>query len=371
MADQTPLLGLPYILPSQAQKHVSHNEALNLLDAIVQLAVLSRGLTTPPASPQIGDRYIVATGGAGAWQGQDGKVALWTGSGWLFATPQKGWSARDLSEGTMAVFDGTLWSIPEGGFDNLSRIGINTTADSLNRLSVHAAATLLSHDGAGHQLKVNKALPTDTASLLFQTSWSGRAEMGTTGNDAFAIKVSANGTSWTTALSFAGTNGIASGAAVQQSKTDLTAGRLMRADYGYGPGNVVGTVAQVAGAPDGAVIERGTTANGDYVRYADGTQICFAQRTAGSIIALGSGSFTAPYKTADLIWTFPKPFSAAPVVTCRGVPPAGATHDRRSCAGCVGDTDATAAAGIHLVRIGNTAGADVFKADLIAIGRWF
>ncbi|WP_444430004.1 DUF2793 domain-containing protein [Rhodobacter capsulatus] len=60
MADQTPLLGLPLILPSQAQKHVTHNEALSLLDAIVQLAVLDRVRTAPPASPQTGDRHIVA-----------------------------------------------------------------------------------------------------------------------------------------------------------------------------------------------------------------------------------------------------------------------------------------------------------------------
>lgn len=45
---QTANLKLPYILPSQAQKHVTHNEALRLLDGIVQLAVLGRDLTVPP-----------------------------------------------------------------------------------------------------------------------------------------------------------------------------------------------------------------------------------------------------------------------------------------------------------------------------------
>ncbi|PYF11812.1 uncharacterized protein DUF2793 [Rhodobacter viridis] len=370
MADQTPLLGLPLILPSQAQKHVTHNEALSLLDAIVQLAVLGRLLSTPPASPQTGDRYIVAPGGAAGWSGQDAAVALWTGSGWLFATPQPGWVARDLSDGAVLVFDGTAWGVAPVQTDNLPGVGINTTHDATNRLSVHAAATLLSHEGAGHQLKINKALSSDTASLLFQTSWSGRAEMGTTGSDGFAIKVSADGAAWTTALSFAGATGIASGAAVQQSRTDVTAGRLMRADYGYGPGNLLGTVAQNTGVPTGAVLERGTGTNGDYIRFADGTQICFAQRTLGSIIAVGSGSFTAPYKTADFTWTYPKAFSAAPVLSARGVAPTGLTQDRRSCSACVGDLDATAAAGIHVVRLGNATNADVFKIDLIAVGRW-
>jgi hypothetical protein len=41
----------------------------------VQLAVLDRHLTAPPASPADGDRYIVASGAAGAWAGWDLNVA--------------------------------------------------------------------------------------------------------------------------------------------------------------------------------------------------------------------------------------------------------------------------------------------------------
>lgn len=40
--DQTPKLKMPYILPSQAQKHFTHNEALQQLDAIVHLSVKPR-----------------------------------------------------------------------------------------------------------------------------------------------------------------------------------------------------------------------------------------------------------------------------------------------------------------------------------------
>ena len=57
MSDITTHLLLPYILAAQAQKHVTHNEALRLLDAIVQLSVLDRDLTVPHASPADGDRY--------------------------------------------------------------------------------------------------------------------------------------------------------------------------------------------------------------------------------------------------------------------------------------------------------------------------
>ena len=58
--DQTPNLKLPYILPSQAQKHVTHNEALRLLDAVVHLSVRSRSRNDAPETPTGGDRYLVA-----------------------------------------------------------------------------------------------------------------------------------------------------------------------------------------------------------------------------------------------------------------------------------------------------------------------
>lgn len=371
MADQTPLLGLPYILPSQAQKHVTHNEALMLLDTVVQLAVQSVSLNTPPATPETGARYIVGPAGTSAWQGHEGEVALWDGTAWIFSVPQAGWSARLLSDNSVWVFDGTTWAVPAQNYDNLEGVGINASADETNRLTVFADATLLSHDGAGHQLKLNKSLASDTASLLFQTSWSGRAEMGTTGSDNFAIKVSADGTSWTTALSIAGATGLASGAAVQQTKTDLTAGRLMRADFGYGPGNILGTVAQISGTPDGAVLERGSNTNGQYLRLADGTQICFATLALGSITANGAGTWTSPYRTADLTWTFPKTFSTAPMVHARGVPPSGLSAVRRGCAACVGGASVSAAAAVHVIRLGGDTNADTFSADLLAIGRWF
>ena len=44
----TPNLVLSYIAGSQAQMHVTHNEAIRLLDGMVQLSVLSRMVATPP-----------------------------------------------------------------------------------------------------------------------------------------------------------------------------------------------------------------------------------------------------------------------------------------------------------------------------------
>lgn len=200
MSDNTPLLSLPMILPAQAQKHVTHNEALRLLDLLVHLAVIDRNRTEPPAQPAEGDRHIVASPATGQWQGQEGKVAAFWGGIWAFLTPRAGWLARVLSENTTLAHDGTTWVAAQTAPETLPRLGISATADATNRLALASPASLFDHAGAGHQIKVNKAAPTDTASLLFQTGYSGRAEMGLTGSDGFAIKVSANGSSFTTAM---------------------------------------------------------------------------------------------------------------------------------------------------------------------------
>jgi hypothetical protein len=200
MPDDTTILSLPLILPAQAQKHVTHNEALAQLDMIVQLAVIDRVLTTAPALPTLGDRHIVAAGATGPWVGQSGRIALYGETGWQFTEALPGWQAHVLAEGQTAVFDGLGWETLSDGPLTVTQLGVSAVADATNRLVVSSPAVLLNHAGAGHQLKLNKAAAGDTASLLFQTGFSGRAEMGTAGSDGFDIKVSADGAVWATAL---------------------------------------------------------------------------------------------------------------------------------------------------------------------------
>lgn len=208
MSDLTPNLALPFILPAQAQKHVTHNEALLGLDAVVQL-VLTGQSSTPPSDPQEGQRYFVLAGASGAWSGKSGKIAVWLGGAWRFLAPQAGWQAFDQSGACLSIFDGTVWIPHWLPLDDGPRtLGINTASDTINRLAVAAPATLLTHEGSGHQLKINKAAATDTASLMFQTNWQGRAELGLTGSDELALKVSADGNTWVTAVSI-GPDGIA------------------------------------------------------------------------------------------------------------------------------------------------------------------
>lgn len=71
---------------------------------------------------------------------------------------------------------------------------------------------------------------------------------------------------------------------------------------------VVGTVAQVGGIPTGQVVERGSNANGEYVRFADGTQICHQAN-----ISMGNTVFgTILYYSNEVTWTFPASFLDRP-----------------------------------------------------------
>ena len=218
--DQTPRLSLPFIMPSQAQKHITHNEAIQALDTLVQPAVESRIVTTPPTMPLAGDAYLVPAGATGAWAGHTDEIAAWQSGAWLFHDPAPGWQLYCKADQTQYVFDAGAWMPVASLASGLPRLGINTTADTTNRLAVAAAATLLTHAGNGHQVKINKAAPADTASLLYQTSWSGRAEMGLAGDDNWHLKVSPDGSSWINALTVNAATGAATVAATFRPATD-------------------------------------------------------------------------------------------------------------------------------------------------------
>jgi len=111
MSDTTTHLALPYILAAQAQKHVTHNEALRLLDAMVQLSVLDRTRTAPPASPGDGDRHLVASGATDLWAGWDLNVAFWVDGVWLRLVPRTGWLTWVAAEGMFLVWTGAAWEV--------------------------------------------------------------------------------------------------------------------------------------------------------------------------------------------------------------------------------------------------------------------
>ncbi|MFC0283059.1 DUF2793 domain-containing protein [Camelimonas abortus] len=203
---ETPRLRLPLVAAGQAQKHVTVNESLTLLDDLAQLAVRDADRVAPPAAPGEGDRHIVAAGAAGDWAGQDGAVAVRRDGAWQFHAPAPGWVALDLSAHRLLAFDGVEWRPAQAAPPaSLDRLGIGTGADPLNPLSVRADNVLFSArdviaGGGDLRLKANRQAPAGTVSHLFQSGWSGRAEFGLIGDDDFVLKVSPDGATWREAL---------------------------------------------------------------------------------------------------------------------------------------------------------------------------
>lgn len=409
--DLSPVLSLPLLQAAQAQKHVTHNEALCRLEVLVQAAVFSRSHSAPPADPPEGARYLIPDAATGDWLGRGGQIAWYLQGAWDYLTPQAGWQ---LWLGDEAIYlhhiDGA-WQAAETQAARFDRLGLGTAADGSNRLAVAGAAALFTHGGTGgHQIKINKAAAGDTASLLFQTGWGGRAEMGTTGSEDFAIKVSANGTSWTTALEIDRSTGALRGAAVTQSAMDATPGRLVRSgDYGWptalslgagddldslagGGARICASAALTAGnhypeasagallqiaRPEGGAVQvfvcentatlwtraknaagvwqawrrqssqRGSTATGHWLRLPDGTQICRHTMTASA--------------SAASSWSYPMAFLSAPVLS-------GAAQATALSVLCLEGAPGLAAAGFSLRGADNARRADLVH--LTATGTW-
>jgi hypothetical protein len=203
MSDATTHLLLPYILAAQAQKHVTHNEALRLLDGLVQLSVLDRDLTAPPGSPTDGDRYIVGSGATAAWAGWDLNVALWTDGAWLRLPPRTGWRAWVEDEGLLLVYDGSVWvGTTPGELQNMALLGIGTTADAANPFSAKLNAALwtartIAEGGTGDLFyTMNKEAAARDLGLTLQTAYVTKALMGLFGSDRFRLAVSADGSTF-------------------------------------------------------------------------------------------------------------------------------------------------------------------------------
>ncbi|MCM2472164.1 hypothetical protein HGO38_01565 [Rhizobium sp. CG5] len=126
--------------------------------------------------------------------------------------------------------------------------------------------------------------------------------------------------------------------------------------------NIVGTVSQSSGTPTGAIVERGSNSNGEYARFADGTQICTSPAFTGDI-SLSSGSVYRASSASDGFaqWTFPAPFVGSPSVS-----PSGQNNSASHWIS-VRTISATQAA----LNMWAPASSTSRNASAIAVGRWF
>jgi len=127
---------------------------------------------------------------------------------------------------------------------------------------------------------------------------------------------------------------------------------------------ILGTVSQSGGIPTGAVIESDSNANGEYIKFADGTLIC-----SGSISVVGTGWITSldiKY-SANALWTFPA-VSTINMITSLGVKDASVAARSAWCPYCI---SSTTGATVYLACLSTSTSTSNISVDLLSIGRWF
>ena len=216
MSQTSPRLTLPFIQPAQAQKHVTHNEAVRALDMLVQLSFEDDALSAPPPAASEGDCYVIATGASGAWAGQDGAIAAYLDGLWQFHTPRAGWRGYVLSRAAMVVFDGTEWhEITPSILQNATLIGLgmqaNGTTPFAAKLNAALWSALYSADGGTGSLiqTLNRETSGDDVGLVLQDDFQTRALLGLFGDDRLRLSVTPDGSNFNDALSIDPATGIA------------------------------------------------------------------------------------------------------------------------------------------------------------------
>ncbi len=187
MSSNTPNLGMPFVQESQSQKHVTVNESLSELDALVQPAVINQTTTTPPVSPNSGDRYIPAATATGDWLGEEGNIAYYEENAWKFYIPEEGWAVWDKDVGNFYIYDGAAWGIYSGPtVTQVPFLGINDTANTSQRLISSSNEIVHSFDPSGTNssvVTINRNSNLNTSSLIYSTSSVGDYSISTEVDD--------------------------------------------------------------------------------------------------------------------------------------------------------------------------------------------
>ncbi len=104
---------LPLLAVSQAQKEITHNEALVRIDALLHPLVESVQSNPPDSLTEanVGMCWLVSPSPGGLWSTEADSLAIWIGSGWRFCKASEGMRVR-IRSGVNLTYMENAWISP-------------------------------------------------------------------------------------------------------------------------------------------------------------------------------------------------------------------------------------------------------------------
>ena len=151
---------------------------------MVQLGAEGRR-DAPPTLIEV-ERFIVGDAPSGIFPGYAGAIAIVRDGAFVFVEARERWRAWVGNDERLFVFENGAWT--PLALRETDRLGIGASADDTNWLAVASPTALFTHAGDHSRLTINKAATADTGSVVFQTGFTGRAEIGLAGSDDLVLK---------------------------------------------------------------------------------------------------------------------------------------------------------------------------------------
>jgi hypothetical protein len=158
--DLSPRLALPLLNVGQAQKEVTHNEALALLDLLTQPVVVAVGTNAPPEAPLPGQCWIVGDAPEQAWRGHAQAFAGWIGGGWRFVIPTPGMRAWSAADGVEARYGEHGWTLGVAATLRLEIGGVQVVGAQQPAIAAPASGGVIDAEARGVITAILAALHT-------------------------------------------------------------------------------------------------------------------------------------------------------------------------------------------------------------------
>lgn len=139
----TPNTGIPYVPENTQDPAAGLNLALNVIDALLQTAVIDMDQTAPPGGPADGDLHIVASPATGAWVGEEDNLARYVDEGDFWQFYEAGTNVHlilNKDDGALYAWDGLAWVAPiVGGSVAAASVSYDNATSGLTATDVQAA----------------------------------------------------------------------------------------------------------------------------------------------------------------------------------------------------------------------------------------